>query len=204
MNKREVIMGALGVAVIAGQLYTMGKIVETHKNVEATAQKVEAVKEQVDATQKDAAELKKKVERIDKIVTYRTPVKLKVSQKDLHCLAKNIFHEAGVEDRAGKLAVAQVTLNRLRTKRWGETICEVVYAKAQFSWTLEKKKRWAQPKGKLWEESVAVAEEFVSGQRVKGIEKSKFYHTDYIRQPYWAKNMIEVKQIGQHIFYRES
>ena len=203
MNKRESVIGSLGVAVIVGQLYAIDKIAETYKKTETNAQQVEAVKDQVDVVQKAAAGLKK-VERINKTVTYRTPVKLNVSQKGLYCLAKNIFHEAGVEDRAGKLAVAQVTLNRLHTKRWGDTICKVVYAKAQFSWTLEKKKRWVQPKGKLWEESVAVAEEFVSGKRVKGIEQSKFYHTGYIRRPYWAKNMIEVKQIGQHIFYRES
>ena len=202
--KRDLIIGAVGVAIIGAQIYTIGKIVAVGTKVDTTTQQVETVREEVKDLRKDTGVVKKKVERLEKIVMYRTPIKLLVSQKDMHCLAKNIFHEAGVEDRAGKIAVAQVTLNRLQTKRWGNTICDVVYAKAQFSWTLEKKKRWSQPKGKLWDESVEVANEFASGKRVRGIEKSKFYHTDYIKEPKWAKTMTPVKQIGQHIFYRES
>ena len=47
--------------------------------------------------------------------------------KDVMCMAKNIFFEAAVESTAGKLAVAQVTLNRVRSKNYPNTICDVVY-----------------------------------------------------------------------------
>lgn len=204
MNNRDVVIGVIGITLVAGQLYTIGKLVVLDTKIETSTQQVESIKSELENVSVDVSSVKKKVDQLEKVVLYRTNTKLIVSQKDMHCLAKNIYHEAGIEERPGKIAVAQVTLNRLQTKRWGNSICAVVYAKAQFSWTLEKKKRWSQPKGELWNESVAVAQEFVLGKRVKGIEKSKFYHTDYINKPSWTKTMVQVKQIGQHIFYSES
>src|SRR5690606_39623061 len=53
-----------------------------------------------------------------KVVFKKVEAKPLYSLEDLHCLAKNIFHEAGVESEKGKLAVAQVTLNRVDAGRW--------------------------------------------------------------------------------------
>ena len=129
--------------------------------------------------------------------------RLKYTSADAECLAKNIYHEAGVEPVEGKFAVAQVTLNRLREKRWGHSICDVVYSKAQFSWTLSKKKRYEQPKGPLWAESQAVARTVLDrGVRVPSLVQSTYYHADYVN-PLWAKSVVKIQQIGQHIFYKK-
>ena len=160
------------------------------------------IKTQIRDVKAGQEQLNRRVERVEKVVLVKTKQQVALSSKELDCLARNIYHEAGVEDRAGKIAVAQVTLNRLKEGRWGNNVCSVVYAKAQFSWTLDKKKRAAQPKGELWNQSLAVAREFQSGVRVKGLEDSTHYHADYIRDPNWAKAKQVAKQIGQHIFYR--
>lgn len=52
-----------------------------------------------------------------------------LSDKDVECMAKNIFYEAGGESREGKIAVAQVTLNRAQDPRFGRSVCEVVKAR---------------------------------------------------------------------------
>ena len=52
---------------------------------------------------------------------------LLVDEKELLCMAKNIFFEAAIESTAGKLAVAQVTLNRVNSKYYPNTVCGVVY-----------------------------------------------------------------------------
>lgn len=52
-----------------------------------------------------------------------------LSDKDVECLARNIFYEAGGESREGKIAVAQVTLNRAQDPRFGRSVCEVVRAR---------------------------------------------------------------------------
>ena len=132
-----------------------------------------------------------------------TNERLKYTSADAECMAKNIYHEAGVEPIEGKFAVAQVTLNRLREKRWGHSICDVVYSKAQFSWTLNKKKRHEQPKGPLWAESKAVAKRVLAqGVRVPSLAQSTYYHADYVK-PLWAKSVVKIQQVGQHVFYKK-
>ena len=49
-----------------------------------------------------------------------------VDPKDLACLARNIFFEAGSEPLEGKVAVGVVTLNRLQDGRFGRSLCGVV------------------------------------------------------------------------------
>ena len=48
------------------------------------------------------------------------------STEELECLALNIYFEAGVESTAGKLAVANVTINRKNSSDYPNTICGVV------------------------------------------------------------------------------
>jgi N-acetylmuramoyl-L-alanine amidase len=129
---------------------------------------------------------------------YRAP-KIKVSKKDFDCLAKNIYYEAGVEDYTGKIAVAQVTWNRVQHGRWGKTVCQVVYAKKQFSWTHQNKPK---PKGELWQASRKAAQDFVNGIRHYALKGSKYYHATWIKAPAWTDPMTELATIGQHTFYR--
>ena len=126
--------------------------------------------------------------------------KVKWSSKDRDCLARNIYYEAGTESTAGQLAVAQVTHNRLKSGQWGDTICKVVYAKHQFSWTTDPKKRHVRPHGPLWKKSQLVAADYMNGYRITRLQNSLHYHAEYV-SPAWGKEQHRVKQIGAHIFY---
>jgi spore germination cell wall hydrolase CwlJ-like protein len=132
----------------------------------------------------------------------QTGTRIKYSQKELDCLAKNIYYEAGIEKHPGKIAVGNVTINRLKTGYWGNTICDVVYSKAQFSWTL--KKKLPKPNDRVWDESVVAARDVLNGFQVRGVQKSLFYHADYIKVPHWADPIHNVGQIGKHIFYNKA
>jgi spore germination cell wall hydrolase CwlJ-like protein len=67
-------------------------------------------------------------ERFDTLVdVFMSPIiDINFSNKDIDCLAQNIFYEAGGESEEGKVAVAMVTINRVRDGRFGKTICSVV------------------------------------------------------------------------------
>jgi spore germination cell wall hydrolase CwlJ-like protein len=118
---------------------------------------------------------------------------------DEECLAKNVYYEAGFEPENGKYAVAQVTLNRLKTGQWGKSICSVVYSKAQFSWTL--KKNIHKPQGTAWLEAKWVAHTVLhQNMRVAPLQTATYYHADYV-QPRWAKTVTRIQQVGAHIFY---
>ena len=133
-----------------------------------------------------------------KFVTQSSGPLVSYSPKDEACLARNIYYEAGVESEHGKYAVAQITLNRLRTKRWGDTLCKVIYSKAQFSWTL--KKKLSKPSGKAWEDSQWVARRVLRGDQVPSLNGALFYHADYVK-PKWLDPFAKIQQVGAHIFY---
>ena len=51
-------------------------------------------------------------------------------ERQLACLAKNIYYEAGYESFEGKVAVAQVTINRANSGDFPSDICGVIYQKS--------------------------------------------------------------------------
>jgi hypothetical protein len=55
-----------------------------------------------------------------------------VNSKELNCLAKNIYYEAGNESLEGKVAVGVVTLNRVADGRFSNSVCGVVHQRTVF------------------------------------------------------------------------
>lgn len=144
------------------------------------------------------------VETIKKIVLEQDTNNYRYTAKEFDCLARNIFYEAGTESRVGKLAVAQVTLNRVKSGYWGKNICQVVYAKDQFSWTKVKKRAWSNIKGEHWQESIDVAHQVLNyGIRVKTLKRSLWYHADYVK-PNWQDPESQIAKIGKHIYYERA
>lgn len=156
----------------------------------------------VEQTKKPEIKIVESKEDRNVIQLYQT-LKMHVTDQEVMCLARNIFFEAGIEDRLGKYAVGQVTINRLNHGYWGNTICDVVYSKAQFSWTKSKKLKRAKVYGENWEESYHVALSMVNGIRVRNLEKALFYHATYVN-PFWKLSESKVAQIGKHIFYERA
>jgi spore germination cell wall hydrolase CwlJ-like protein len=129
--------------------------------------------------------------------------------KQLDCLTKNIYYEAGTEPFEGKVAVAQVTLNRVASGRFGPDVCGVVYQKnvvmskiiCQFSWTCNGVGGAKIVYPALYRESEEVAKKvLLENFRLPSMKDAMYFHADYI-QPNWGKP--KVAKIGRHIFYRE-
>ena len=193
MNKLTVAGLALVALGVVGFLQTEMEIV--HDETRAVSGRIQSLEEGMGQMQSDIAEIKSFIVQSNE--------RLRYTQADAECLAKNIFHEAGIEPVEGKFAVAQVTLNRLREGRWGDSICDVVYAHKQFSWTLQQRLVQQKPRGILWEESQQVAKRvLVNGYRVPSLATSNHYHADYV-DPLWRKGMKRIRKIGQHIFYKD-
>ena len=127
----------------------------------------------------------------------------------LECLAKNVYWEAAGESFEGKVAVAQVTLNRLESGRYGNTICQVVFQRTklyekvicQFSWTCTAKSRIPPRNQRLFKESEEVAKKvYLENYRLPNLTKAMYFHNTTVR-PGW--NKVKIAQIGQHVFYRD-
>jgi spore germination cell wall hydrolase CwlJ-like protein len=128
--------------------------------------------------------------------------------EDIACLARNVYHEARGESATGQQAVAEVTLNRVASRRFPDTVCEVVYEKrfdsrrnrlvGAFSWT--ELDSLSKPSGGAWRRAVRAAVTVYDGQQDPIVEGALFYHADRI-EPAWAGEKQQVSQIGNHIFY---
>ena len=128
--------------------------------------------------------------------------------RQLSCLAQNIYHEAGYEPFEGKVAVAQVTLNRAASGNFPSDICGVIYQKSkvyekvicQFSWYCEQPTKVRPINAAAYNESMAVAKKvLLEGFKLDGLKKAMYYHADYVN-PGWRKE--KVATIGRHIFYQ--
>ena len=134
---------------------------------------------------------------------------------DVMCMAKNIFFEAAVESTAGKLAVAQVTFNRVRSKNYPNTICDVVYEgkhhasgfpkrdQCQFSWYCDGRVD-TPPESRLWVDAQDLAKYIILRQDdfPDITDGATHYHAKYIDTPKWAVQKKVTTKIDEHIFYR--
>lgn len=127
--------------------------------------------------------------------------------KQLDCLTKNIYWEAASEPFEGKVGVAQVTMNRVESGKFADTVCGVVHQKnvfyekviCQFSWYCENTYKTKRVQADLWKESEEVAKKVLLEKfRLPSLSNALYYHADYV-SPNWQKPKIT--QIGRHIFY---
>jgi len=130
-------------------------------------------------------------------------------ERNLACLARNVYYEARGEPMAGQYAVAEVTMNRAASQRYPDTVCDVVYQRtwdpirrryvAAFSWTelggLE------EPGGEEWQRAWDVADAVYNRRHTPALRGALYFHATYV-SPEWAKDKQRVARIGRHIFYR--
>ena len=150
------------------------------------------------------------VQETPELILFKEIKPFKYTSKDLDCLARNIFFEAGTEDTMGKYAVAQVTLNRAESGKFPDDICGVIFQKGviynkvicQFSWYCEQPATRKPVNPTAYNESMAVAKKvLLEGFRLDGLKNAMYYHADYV-SPNWGKEKIAT--IGRHIFYSEN
>jgi spore germination cell wall hydrolase CwlJ-like protein len=141
-------------------------------------------------------------------VAQSSQITAEMRDRQLTCLARNIYYEAGSEPFEGKVAVAQVTLNRVESGKFPDDVCKTIYQKnvfyekvvCQFSWYCDRAAT-IRPihKGNYDESMVAAKKVLLENFRLPSLKDALFYHADYVN-PGWNKE--KVAKIGRHIFYK--
>ena len=149
--------------------------------------------------------------RDNAMVSSKDVTTIRDRERQLECLAKNIYHEAATEPFEGKVAVAQVTMNRAESGKFPSDVCQVVYQKnvimqkvvCQFSWYCENGGSNKLIRSReAYNESYEVAKKvLLEGFRLDIMKTAMYYHADYVN-PKWGKPKIG--KIGRHIFYAEN
>lgn len=135
----------------------------------------------------------------------------KVEKKELRCLALNVYFEARGERHLGQLAVAMVTMNRVESSRFPDSICRVVWQKRQFSWTHDGKSDRPRDK-QAWSRAKQVADfiyhKYVDNNMFSNgaqdlTQGALHYYAPELAAPYWARSKDVTRQIGGHLFLAE-
>ena len=119
----------------------------------------------------------------------------------LDCLALNIYHEARGESKQGQIAVGHVTLNRVRSKKYPNSICEVVYQHKQFSWTHDKISNVPKDQ-RLYKRIRDLSSKILRGKYKDPTNGAIHFHAKKCR-PYWVNKVKKTVTIGNHIFYKK-
>lgn len=132
------------------------------------------------------------------------------------CLAQNIYFESANQPFAGRVAVANVVLNRVEDLQFPNEVCDVVYQaklrenwkgnmvpirnQCQFSWYCDGKSD--EPTDSVtWMQSLRIAHLVLEGEVPDLTEGALYYHADFV-SPYWAPYLTKVVTIDNHIFYK--
>ncbi len=143
------------------------------------------------------------------VATSPDVVTIKTRERQLECLAINIYKEAGYEPFEGKVAVAQVVMNRVNSGKFANDVCGVVYQKnvimekvvCQFSWYCDSTHRNRNVNKDAYQESYEVAKKvLLEGFKLDVLKEALYYHAVYVN-PRWPHEKIG--KIGQHVFYKE-
>lgn len=134
---------------------------------------------------------------------------------ETECLAQAIYHEARGEPESGQWAVASVILNRVESRTYPNTVCDVVFQNAhlfnrcQFSFACNGRPvDWTGGNiidRESWVKSNVIAQvayrQFLAGERhEEGLTTAMHFHTTSV-SPSWASAYAEVAAIGNHVFY---
>jgi spore germination cell wall hydrolase CwlJ-like protein len=132
----------------------------------------------------------------------------KRTAKELRCLALNIYFEARGEAAEGQLAVAMVTMNRMKSRHYPNSVCGVVWQKRQFSWTHDGRSDRPTDK-RAWKLAQKIA--LFTFQRYGNLSErvrkvldltkgALHYYAPDLAAPYWAKVHSVTREIGGHVF----
>jgi spore germination cell wall hydrolase CwlJ-like protein len=127
-------------------------------------------------------------------------------QRAVLCMTQAIYYEAALEPLVGQQAVAQTVINRVRHPDFPKSICGVVYQGSQlplgcqFSFTCDGSLA-RPPIEPYWSRAKDVAVAALSGFVAQDVGAATYYHADYVF-PAWGPQMVKIRQLGAHIFYR--
>lgn len=134
------------------------------------------------------------------------PAEPQIDLRQHACLSQAIYYEARGESQRGQVAVAEVIMNRVRSRAYPNSVCGVVYqgsARAtgcQFTFTCDGS-LGQRPRGRAWDRAQRVATAVMLGYTRPITQGATHYHTHAVN-PVWNSGLVETVNVGSHVFYR--
>lgn len=143
-----------------------------------------------------------------------------IDRVELECLAYNIYFEARSESKQGQLAVAHVTLNRVKHRKFPNSVCEVVkqarYSRwwkehhgrnvpvrnqCQFSWYCDGKSDRVRNMD-AWKKITQLSLLVMLNKTEDPTSGATYYYNPALADPYWKDSFEQVALVDNHVFLR--
>lgn len=118
---------------------------------------------------------------------------------ELTCLAGAVYFESKGEPLDGQLAVAEVILNRVKSGRFGNSVCSVVTQRGQFSFVRGGRIPSVDASRGQYRTAMAIAQVAMNDEWDSKASNAMYFHARRV-SPAWGK--ARVAMIGNHVFYR--
>ncbi|MEM7210345.1 MAG: cell wall hydrolase [Pseudomonadota bacterium] len=177
---------------------TARRAIDNHNSEDAEAKRAGKAHSEAEGTEYAALSLKPEA---------LSRVKVKNRSDNWYCLAEALYFEARGESLRGQIAVAEVILNRVDSKRYPNSVCGVVQQgqhrrnACQFSYNCDGKSNRIGNR-KVFNELGQLAYVMLNGAKRKLTGNALFYHNTTVR-PRWSRKFVRTARIGRHIFYRQ-
>ena len=192
--KARVAILAFGMALIAGCGLARAGMISDGGAAVVNAVEPEAVYAQLASS--DALLDKGSLDRLPKIA----------ATADAKCLAEALYFEARGESIEGQIAVAEVILNRVDSRKFPNSVCGVVHQggearyACQFSYHCDGRKEEFH-EAQAYERAGKLALIMLEGRPRSLTDGATFYHSLEVN-PRWSRKMAQTAEIGTHVFYR--
>lgn len=121
------------------------------------------------------------------------------------CLSQAIYKEAGNQSMDGKIAVANVIMNRTHNPDYPSNVCAVIKQKGQFSFLKDIRKiKTDDPGVQAQMEDSIRASLLVMNEEVDDNTNgaTSFVNMKHTRYKKWTNNLRRTKTIGSHTFFK--
>lgn len=126
--------------------------------------------------------------------------------QDWECLRRAIYFEARGKSIKGQVAVAEVVLNRVESRRFPGSVCGVVNQRGgggcQFSFVCDGIADRMGERGAV-DRAGRIARAMLDGAPRSLTAGATYFHTHGVR-PSWARQFDRTASIGSHLFYRQN
>ena len=118
---------------------------------------------------------------------------------DVACYATAVYHEVNTRSLEEKVGVINVIRNRLRSGRWGYSVCSVVYANNQFA--VQDETHHPVDKRAYLATKLLVIDTIVFNKHTNPVANALYFHDDSIppKKAWFGKR--KKTHIGRMVFY---
>lgn len=143
------------------------------------------------------------------MIAIMNPIEKNPITPEIRCLAQNIFYESRSEKDISQIAVGYVTINRITSDRYPNSICKVIKEKhggvCQFSWVCHPQHvKWNEQDKQDWQKALQIAI-LIMTKKLPDPTNGSLYFFDKRLSMRWTKSKKYqyVGIIGSHKYYKD-